>query len=182
MIDEIEREEIYDFLEHHGVAGMKWGVRNARSSSSPKKPKTPEQKKATRDKILKGIEIAGVVAAGAIIANYMVKKHSATKMKQVKSMQSNLAQTKRLMDQKQGVFMRDLGKQVRSGKVSPGNYDPLRKSLDRNIVAETVRRSKQVGEDVASRQNASTRLVNKQLKVWFDQAQVPLHAREYITG
>lgn len=71
MIDEIEREDIYTFLEHHGVVGMRWGVRRARApgvTKAPKKPKTPEQKRARNNKIA----AAAMVAVGAALAAKML--------------------------------------------------------------------------------------------------------------
>jgi hypothetical protein len=81
MIDEIESEDIYGFLEHHGVRGMRWGVRKARSSGStpskkPKTPKTPAEKSARNKKIL-GIAMLGV--GGALFVKMIIDQHKTMK-------------------------------------------------------------------------------------------------------
>lgn len=65
-------------LKHHGVKGMRWGVRKAESSSTSgsrgtssktkaaKKQLTPEQKKAITKKVLIGIGAAAAVTAGVL--------------------------------------------------------------------------------------------------------------------
>jgi hypothetical protein len=78
MIDEIENEDIYGFLEHHGVRGMHWGVRKARSSNgkAPKKPKTPAQKIERNRKILGAAMIA---AGGALAVKLVLDQHKTMK-------------------------------------------------------------------------------------------------------
>lgn len=51
---DVSEEEIDDFLEHHGVKGQKWGVRNKR--------------------IAKGAAIAGGVAVTAIVSSILARK------------------------------------------------------------------------------------------------------------
>lgn len=92
----IDDEEIDDFLEHHGVMGMRWGKSGSGKSnntSGSKVIKTAAQKKARRDKILKGVEIVGIVAAGAIAASYILKKHRAhlTKLRDIEKLNNKLA-------------------------------------------------------------------------------------------
>jgi hypothetical protein len=73
-----EEEDIYAFLEHHGVRGMRWGVRRARSSTTkaPKKPLTPQEKAVRRNKIIGG---ALLVAGGALFAKMIIDQHSTMK-------------------------------------------------------------------------------------------------------
>ena len=72
----ITEDDIYDHLEHHGVRGMKWGVRKAgpksSSSKSAKKPKTPEEIKRRNQKIL-GYSL--IAAGGALYVSQFMKNH-----------------------------------------------------------------------------------------------------------
>jgi hypothetical protein len=61
----ITDDDIYDYMEHHGVKGMHWGVRKQRTSGSTEKVEgTSKKKRAAQIAV-----IAGVVIAGGIIAH-----------------------------------------------------------------------------------------------------------------
>lgn len=77
----ITDDNIYDHLEHHGVRGMKWGVRSARSSSSgppkqSKKPKTTEEKRIRNNRIIGGAMIA---VGGALFVKMALDQHKTMK-------------------------------------------------------------------------------------------------------
>jgi hypothetical protein len=66
MIEEIEREEIYDFLEQSGVRGMHWGVRKASDTTpSPGFKNRTTKQKAT---IIGTAAVMGL--AGAMVSKY----------------------------------------------------------------------------------------------------------------
>jgi hypothetical protein len=71
---------VEDFLEHHGVKGQHWGIRNLKQDVHNLKTKINKNKK-----LKVGLEIGGGVAAtaaiatGAIIADRLIRKHSAMK-------------------------------------------------------------------------------------------------------
>lgn len=71
MVDE---ETIDDFLEHHGIKGQKWGIRNKKNPSDEKKPWS-NKKRAT---VILGS--AAAVAAITVGAVY-VKKHFGVSVK-----------------------------------------------------------------------------------------------------
>lgn len=54
-------QDIYDHLEHHGVKGMHWGIRNEK-----KTPRTDAQKKSRNKKIKWGAYYAGVGALATV--------------------------------------------------------------------------------------------------------------------
>jgi hypothetical protein len=70
MIDE---ELIYEYLEHHGVKGMRWGTRKARTSSvKGNRPVVLQVERAPVHHPPSGKQVAGTVAVAlgtAFIAN-----------------------------------------------------------------------------------------------------------------
>ena len=78
MID--EEEDIYAFLEHHGVRGMRWGVRRARSPSGKvsKKPLTSQEKAVRRNKV---IGVAMVTVGAALAANMLAGQYRTMKVR-----------------------------------------------------------------------------------------------------
>jgi hypothetical protein len=65
-------------LYHHGVKGMRWGVRKQVTSSSSSKAKSPKLSDAQKTNIKKGAKIAGKILVGAA-ATYAVVKIPNTK-------------------------------------------------------------------------------------------------------
>ena len=76
----IDDEAVNDFLAHHGVKGMRWGTRRARSPSgkAAKKPKTAAEKRIRNNKILGA---AMIVAGGALLAKLIVEQHATMKVR-----------------------------------------------------------------------------------------------------
>ena len=68
----IVEEDVYDYLEHFGVKGMRWGVRTSATTGKSRKPVTPSkqltpQARAARNR-KRAIIGGGVLAIGAIAA------------------------------------------------------------------------------------------------------------------
>ena len=72
---------VEDFLEHHGVKGQKWGIRNLKQDYQNLKTKVNKNKKLkTGLKIGGGIAAVAAVATGAIVADRLLRKHKLMKM------------------------------------------------------------------------------------------------------
>jgi hypothetical protein len=74
--------DVYDFLEHHGIKGMQWGVRKERSSSN----QTSDGQNSNRNKRLKQAAIgAGILAAvgGGILAAHLLKTRGGVSIKDI---------------------------------------------------------------------------------------------------
>jgi hypothetical protein len=94
-------EDIYDFLEHHGVQGMRWGRRKG-SSSAPSAGSSRSSNKSSTGQKSKGairlhkvgqvIKLAGIVAIGALMAKDMVDKNKSLKMAEVRRESKNINQ------------------------------------------------------------------------------------------
>jgi hypothetical protein len=70
MVDE---ETIYEYLEHHGVKGMRWGSRKARTSSvKTSKPVVLQVERAPVHHPASGKQVAGTVAV-ALGAAFIAK-------------------------------------------------------------------------------------------------------------
>jgi hypothetical protein len=156
VIDEIESEDIYGFLEHHGVRGMRWGVRKARSSSStpskkPKTPKTPEQKKLRNQRILGA---AMIVAGGALFAKMVLDQHKTMKARnaaQIYNAKKNIKVAQQINDvisMNSGVRMSE----VRTG-FQVGKTQTVRSGfkVGRSGGAEPVMTTKAVVEEIIRR-------------------------------
>lgn len=66
------QEEVDDFLEHHGVKGQKWGIRNKRN-----KALTNAEKAARVRKVHRGVKIAaGAAFVGALLYGHHVETHN----------------------------------------------------------------------------------------------------------
>lgn len=83
----IKNQEIEDFLSHHGVKGMHWGVRNSfriqkrrrlnKYGDSNKKPLTLVQKAARRKRTFRRAELGLKVAAGAAFIGLIIASEKA---------------------------------------------------------------------------------------------------------
>lgn len=74
-----------EFLDHHGIKGMKWGVRKEGSSG-----KTDHSKRNKRIAI--GVGVVGAAAATALLA-----RHGHLKMSQAKAQTKHIQETQKLL-------------------------------------------------------------------------------------
>jgi hypothetical protein len=96
-----DEEELYDFLEHHGVKGMRWGQRRRARLKAARAARTPQQRKSDLHRaegataigaavtvlILRktlNIPIALAVGLGGVAAsNALIKKHQHKKLSEL---------------------------------------------------------------------------------------------------
>lgn len=83
-LNHLREEVVDDFLEHFGVRGMKWGVKNIREQ---RKNATPEQRKAGRRKFARNLAIGvgGGVAVGLGAAFMINRSHSMKKLRDIRN-------------------------------------------------------------------------------------------------
>jgi hypothetical protein len=81
---EINEDEVLDYLEHHGVKGMRWGTRKAASTSSAGgESRGAKVKKAlTSDTAKKAYIVSAVV--GAVVAQQVLKQRKQTRLKNLR--------------------------------------------------------------------------------------------------
>lgn len=77
-------EDIYEYLEHHGIKGMRWGVRKQQSSSSES---NKSEGMSTKKKIAIGLGSVAL-AAGIIAGGIYAKKHFGTSTSAIKDVSS----------------------------------------------------------------------------------------------
>lgn len=77
-------EDIYEYLEHHGIKGMRWGVRKQQSSSNES---NKSEGMSTKKKVAIGLGSAAL-AAGIIAGGIYAKKHFGTSTSSIKDVSS----------------------------------------------------------------------------------------------
>lgn len=75
----ISDEEVYAYLEHHGIKGQKWGVRKQQTSNESNKSGGWSNKKKAA--VILG---SAAVAAGLIVGGVYAKKHFGVKTSDIK--------------------------------------------------------------------------------------------------
>lgn len=88
--------QVDEFFEHHGVKGMRWGIRKSEESSG-KSTKTPEETAAQRKQRAKQIAIgvgALTAAAGTAYVGYQLHKNGKLPFKSIKASTSAAAKSK----------------------------------------------------------------------------------------
>ena len=113
---------VYDFLEHHGIRGMRWGVRKSTSNSSEEsKPGWSNRKKAV-------VILGSAAAAGAILAGGLyAKKHFGVPVNKVTDSASGKKLTEALAKEPINIVHSSRGKKVGFQFLNRGGLDdPLK--------------------------------------------------------
>lgn len=141
-----------DVLEHFGIKGMRWGVRNSSDSSAQKNESDDWSKKKKAAVVLGSVALAATIAVGALYA----KNHMDVSLKDISSPSSvttNLA--KALAKEPVAMMHSSRGKNrgyafLRDGGMKTPNEEFLRAGLDKANVG-FFRRYGDQGEKVAAR-------------------------------
>jgi hypothetical protein len=161
---------------------MKWGVRKARSRSG-KTPdnRTPEQKSADRKEVAsKVIKTAVVLGMGALIARSVIRQHQATKLSEIRKMQSNVAATKRLFDAQKGIKINNLNKAFNAGKITREQGFKIGANIEKQAKVKTFKSEAATINALRQRMAANNTAANGDLKKWYERSQTPIHLREYL--
>jgi hypothetical protein len=158
-----DNEQVNEFLEHYGVAGMRWGVRKARSERV-KRPdtRTPEKRSADRKKAaFKVAKAAVVIGVGALLVRSIINQHQGMKLGDMRRSQSSIK----------------IGRNFAN--------DPLFKTLKVSDMASKPKVSwKSEKATLEALKKNHARLngeANVDLKKWYERSQTPLHLREYLS-
>ena len=134
----LTREEFEDVIEHFGVKGMKWGVRNNASSGS----NGPKKDNSARNKKIAG---AVLIGTGVVIAGVILKRNSNIKLSQMKSLSKSSSDFKKI----------DAGFQATIKKFDSARVNSVRKN-------EAVRLN-QVRKNEAARLNQMRKAENARI-------------------
>jgi hypothetical protein len=179
----IDDDEVLAYLEHYGVKGMQWGRRKARTSGG-KKPdtRTPEQKSADRkETAFKVARAAVVIGVGGLLVKSIINQHQATKLGDIRRMQSNVDATKRLMDAQKGLKIDNLNRAFNAGKITREQGFKIGANIEKQAKVKTWKSERATLEALKKSTSRLNSEANGDLKKWYERSQTPLHLREYLS-
>lgn len=166
-----------DYLAHHGVKGMKWGVRRARDPVTGKKvPRTREEKIALAAKTVK---VASVALAGGVLAAKIVRELNGAKTPRPQLKVHNGESDKWLRQN----FMPSNGKTPVS-HVKPATtkmfFGPNAREVPGHAKLKNVKSESTFIKSSIKKHNADALIENERLRKWYDDFQIPLPQREFM--
>jgi hypothetical protein len=125
-----DEESVTAFLEHHGIKGMKWGVRRTGNQSSSE---TKSKLTSTQKKVILGSAAVAAVVGAAFVAHHLKSKGG---VKVSMTTQRNVIELRRAAESQRRLFQQHSTKQVRL--LNQANAD-LRKGFERSMTPHPQR-------------------------------------------
>ena len=118
--------EDIEFLEHHGIKGMRWGVRKKEETSAPEskttglKNKVTTAKTAHQEKIAKDAE-----ARAALLSNSITRLDNEIAVEQNPAIKNQLVSRKKWLEDQQATYLKE-AKQAREGHLTDSQKHALK--------------------------------------------------------
>lgn len=166
-----------DVLEHFGVKGMRWGVRNQRSSSSGKsgvkKKNASKKKRAAQIAVVGGIAVAGVILAhrGGVRINSLSRAPQTLSGLSTKGSQKITRDALRSQNVMRKVVERSAAQRI--GNIPGVGATPRRPRV-----------TKSAANDISALRSSiasSIRGANAELRSRDNDLNIPIHQRQYLT-
>lgn len=137
----ITDDDVYDYLEHFGVKGMKWGVRKERTSSSPDSSQKEGWSNKKKAAVILG---SAAVAASLIAGGIYAKKHFNVKMANLpKSSAPSKKLSESLAKEPVSLIHASRGKTIGFSFLQRGGLeDPLKEYMRSGLESADIEQSK----------------------------------------
>lgn len=177
------------YLSHHGVKGMKWGVRRARDPVTGKKvPRTREEKIALAAKT---VRVASITLAGGVIAAKIVRDLNGAKTPRpqlkVHTGESNQWLRQNFMPNNAKTPVSHIKPPERIFAMGPGNtattkmfFGPNARAVPGHAKLKGVKSESPFIKSTIKKRNADALRENERLRKWYDDFQIPLPQREFM--